>query len=262
MTQLRVAPAWRAALATALRSAPARPREPLRWRGHALGSIEPDLPARAGLQQLLRRDAEGWEVQGELTPAMEAIAQALRDAGLTGAWRDELLAVRNPAREVLGVVERAAARPLGLFTQAVHLLATDAQGRHWLQRRSLAKDSDPGLWDTLVGGIVPAQEGVRQALERETREEAGLRLAQLPDLRRGGVVGETRSCPGRLAHAYIVQDLEWFTCVLPEDVRPRNQDGEVAEFRAMEPAEVARRMEAGEFAPDAALLLLTAFGNG
>jgi hypothetical protein len=58
-----------------------------------------------------------------------ALAQALRVAGLAGAWRDELLAVTDEQGTALGVVERAAVRPLGIATRAVHLLARSPDGR-------------------------------------------------------------------------------------------------------------------------------------
>ena len=73
-------------------------------------------------------------------------------------------------------MERAVVRPLGITTFAVHLLASP-DGRHWVQQRSLTKPNDPGLWDTLMGGMIPASDSMAQALERETWEEAGLRLS-------------------------------------------------------------------------------------
>ncbi len=44
----------------------------------------------------------------------------LRDAGMITGWRDEELSVGNPP---VAVIERAACRPLGITTEAVHLNA-------------------------------------------------------------------------------------------------------------------------------------------
>ena len=62
----------------------------------------------------------------------------------------------------------------------VHLHITDLQGRLYLQKRSMAKDVAPGLWDTAVGGHVDYGESLEEAVRREAREELGLRLRTAP----------------------------------------------------------------------------------
>jgi isopentenyl-diphosphate delta-isomerase type 1 len=64
-----------------------------------------------------------------------------------------------------------------LIHLVVHLHVLDERGRLYLQRRSLAKDTNPGRWDTSVGGHVTAGESVEQALMREAREELGIEAA-------------------------------------------------------------------------------------
>jgi len=61
-----------------------------------------------------------------------------------------------------------------LIHLVVHLHVFDRGGRLLLQRRSMAKDTNPGRWDTSVGGHVMAGEPVRDALLREAREELGI----------------------------------------------------------------------------------------
>src|SRR3546814_17525015 len=70
-------------------------------------------------------------------------------------------------------------RPLGLLTRAVHLNAWTPEGRLWITRRALSKSTDPGMWDTLVGGLAGSQEDLEQALLRDCAEEAGLAPAPL-----------------------------------------------------------------------------------
>ena len=61
-----------------------------------------------------------------------------------------------------------------LIHLVVHLHVFDGQGRLYLQRRARTKDTNPGLWDTSVGGHVSAGETVPQALAREAREELSI----------------------------------------------------------------------------------------
>lgn len=264
MTPLRASAAWRARVAAAAEAPPLRPRVPLFAGGQRIGSVEPDLFARAGLAAgaLVRAAHDGgWTLgPGDATQVLRAIADTLRATGLAHVWRNEQVAVRGQDGAVVGTVERGVARALGIATDAVHLSATASDGRIWLQQRALDKATDPGRWDTLVGGLVPAGEAPERALEREAWEEAGLRPGQLLDLRYGGAMATRRPLP-ELAHGYIVETLHWFTCTLADGVEPENQDGEVAAFRCMAPDEVAAQLEADAFALDAALVLLAAHGE-
>jgi 8-oxo-dGTP pyrophosphatase MutT (NUDIX family) len=253
---------WLARLQGQALQPPARPRVPL-WSGaHRIGSVEPDFLSQIGLQpawglrEQLSKEEQGWRVHGPLTETLGALANALRDAGLAHAWRDEQLAVRGEAGELLGTVERAVVRPLGIPTHAVHLVGVAPDGRHWIQRRALTKANDPGLLDTLVGGMVPASDGAESALARETWEEAGLKLDQLQGLSLGGQVATAR--PSHIAGGWVVEKIDWYRCVVPEGVVPQNQDGEVDEFLTMAPDELAQRLQAGEFTLEAALILAQA----
>ncbi len=226
-----------------------------------IGSIEPALPGLAPLGRWLLRAGSGWEIAGDaLDASLAALAEALRAAGLVRAWRDELLAVRDAQGRVLGAVERGATRLLGIATHAVHLAAWTPDGHYWLQQRAFDKPNDPGLWDTLVGGMVPAGEAVTAALERETWEEAGLRFAQLQGLAPGGHL-LTRRPSTEVAHGYLVERLDWYRCVLPAGTVPVNQDGEVARFAAMPANEVVSLLVQGEFTLDAALILSASSGS-
>ena len=59
----------------------------------------------------------------------------------------------------------------------VHLHVIDAEGRIYLQKRSMRKDIAPGKWDTSVGGHVDFGESLSDAVVREAREELGLHIA-------------------------------------------------------------------------------------
>jgi isopentenyldiphosphate isomerase len=64
-----------------------------------------------------------------------------------------------------------------LIHLVVHLHVFDPSGRLFLQKRSQTKDTNPGLWDTSVGGHVTAGEAVEHAVIREAREELDIDAA-------------------------------------------------------------------------------------
>src|SRR5690554_6127207 len=113
-----------------------------------------------------------------LNAVLARLADALKDTGCLRGWRNELLDVFGEGRR-LAVIERAAMRPLGLLTKAVHLNAWTPDGKIWVARRALDKHTDPGMWDTLVGGLAVSGESLETSLLREREEEAGLTPDQL-----------------------------------------------------------------------------------
>ena len=173
-------------------------------------SLQRLMDKRYQLSEAEHSQGLAWHLQApptDTTDALNTLAAALRDAGLCGPWRDEQLAVTNPAGEVIGTVERGAVRVLGVATRAVHLVGLTPDGRMWVQKRSLTKPNNPGLWDTLMGGMVSAADSLPQALARETWEEAGLRVEALADVAHGGQVGEVLHAQGG-QHPELVLDGE------------------------------------------------------
>ncbi len=65
-----------------------------------------------------------------------------------------------------------------LLHQAVHVFVVNEAGAVFLQKRSAAKDIQPGKWDTSVGGHVDAGEAPDAAARREAREELGIAGAE------------------------------------------------------------------------------------
>lgn len=258
-------PAWHAALRAEADRPPRRPRWPL-WAGESLiGSVEPDfleavqshcrLDGQSVLQRAQRGDVRGWQVLGEPTAALAQLALALRDAGLAHAWRDEQLAVTDAQGQRIASIERAVVRPLGIPTRAVHLVGHGAQQRIWAQQRAFSKPNDPGLWDTLMGGMIAAADTLATALTRETWEEAGLQLERLRQVEYGGCVRIRRPSDDGRGAGYVVEDIDWYRCVVPDELTPDNQDGEVESFRLMDHAELLALLHRGAFTTEAALIL-------
>jgi 8-oxo-dGTP pyrophosphatase MutT (NUDIX family) len=259
---------WLVAARAAARQPPAQARQPLWVAGQAVGSVASGVLSQIDLQrlsdkryQLLNHEQSGgvvWHLDvppDAVTPALNLLAQALRAQGRCGPWRDEQLAVCNARGERLGTVERGAVRVLGIATQAVHLVGLAPDGRMWVQQRSHTKPNNPGMWDTLMGGMVSAADTLQQALERETWEEAGLRLPQLHGPEHGGQVHFSRPSREGGGLGYMVECIDWFDCTVPEGVEPRNQDGEVERFELWSLAQVRECIAAGEFTLEAALVL-------
>ena len=192
--------------------------------------------------------------ESDVTSALNQLAGVLRNAGLAGAWRNELLAVRDEAGVQIGTIERGAVRSFGIATLAVHLVGQTQDGRFWVQQRALNKPNDPGKWDTLMGGMVSAGDTVETALARETWEEAGLHIAELQNLRYGGRQSNCRPSSNGAA-GYMQEFIEWYVATVPDGLTPINQDGEVAQFVLMDEAQLLAAMQRGEFTLEAALMM-------
>jgi len=250
---------WLAALRARSDAAPELPRMPLGWLQSAtvIGSIEPawaDRLINAGVP--LRKTSHGWAVDAArgapLDAALATAAATLRRLGPAAAWRDELVTVTDNAGKAVARIERAATRALGIATQSVHLVGATPAGGVWVQQRAFDKATDPGQWDTMVGGLVGAGEGVRDTLRRETAEEAGLRITALARVVPMGHLSVRRP----VLHGYMVERIDMFEAVVPENQAPINRDGEVARFECLAPEPLWRRLHDGLFTLEASLILL------
>ncbi len=225
--------------------------------------------------------------------ALAALNKALRAGGHILGWRDEPFALFNPRTlESLATMERAACRFWGTLTLGAHAtgFVRGADGRPsnlWIAQRAMNKATDPGLFDNLIGGGVPAGQTPAQALVREAFEEAGLTPEQVRGPQRvagrdAGSTAETHSsgnlevrAQGRAAHAaaaiqahsvlQVHRDVphglqhEWlygFDVELAPGQVPHNQDGEVAGFFCVPVDEAAALAGGTQMTVDAALVTL------
>jgi len=93
---------------------------------------------------------------------------------------DEIFDVVNEHDQVIGHRSRSEVHRLGLMHRAAHVLVFNASGQVFLQKRSMSKDRQPGLWDSSCSGHVDSGEDYDACAVRELSEEIGLRLPSPP----------------------------------------------------------------------------------
>jgi 8-oxo-dGTP pyrophosphatase MutT (NUDIX family) len=201
---------------------------PVTFRGARIGWVRPRLARRlAAWPAVFGRGADGVSL---LDPgALASVVEALAGEGFIPGWRNERYRIAD-----LFEIERAAARPFGLTTQAVHVNGIVGATRMWLARRSAKKPIDPGMLDNLVGGGISVGFSVADTLVKEAWEEAGIPAELARRATFGGKASVLREVPeGVQSETVHIYDLE-----LPADFQPRNQDGEVSEFRLLPFSEI------------------------
>jgi isopentenyl-diphosphate delta-isomerase len=94
---------------------------------------------------------------------------------------EEIFDVVNERDEVVGCAPRSVVHRDGLLHRAVHILVFNSRGEVFLQKRSLSKDTFPGVWDSSSSGHLSCGEDYDAATIRELDEEIGLKVASAPE---------------------------------------------------------------------------------
>jgi isopentenyldiphosphate isomerase len=95
----------------------------------------------------------------------------------------EMIDLYNPDGSPAGkTVPRSEAHRLGLLHKTVHIWVASPAGDLLLQKRAMAKESHPGLWDISAAGHITAGDSSVRAAVRELEEEIGI-IAAERDLR-------------------------------------------------------------------------------
>lgn len=89
---------------------------------------------------------------------------------------EDIFDVVNERDNVIDRKPRSEVHRLGLLHRAVHVLVFNSRGQIFLQKRSMKKDRQPGLWDSSASGHVDSGENYDATAVREVREEIGLKL--------------------------------------------------------------------------------------
>jgi isopentenyldiphosphate isomerase len=93
---------------------------------------------------------------------------------------EEIFDVVDDLDQVVGRQTRSQVHRLGLKHRAVHVLVFNSRGQVFLQKRSMTKDRQPGLWDSSASGHLDCGEDYDACAVRELGEEIGLMLDTPP----------------------------------------------------------------------------------
>jgi 8-oxo-dGTP pyrophosphatase MutT (NUDIX family) len=225
-----------------------------------LGWLEPNVI------DILQRFNSRFEVAGssvrinaslsETAHILGAAALHLRELGLIKVWRNELYAVHPlsdtgelDTSKTLFTLERGAFRRFGLCSRAAHINGLRSDGNIWLGQRASNKGIDPNKLDNLAAGGIPHNEPVEDCVVRELYEEAGIPTLLAQQAQFAGMARSTRNeIDGTHDEILYCYDLH-----LDNTIKPRNQDGEVAQFLCLSPQQVLARLP--EMTWDAGLVM-------
>ena len=197
--------------------------------------------------------------------ALAEFAKQLYELGYVTGWRNEKFSYWED--HVIGTgpqcleptsllpaafeMERSAFRFFGLRSHAVHVNGFTNEGHMWCGRRALTKPTDPGMLDNVAAGGLPVGESLQTCAVREMAEEAGLSetlaLTAVSD-------GHVSSCRV-VATGWHHETLWVYNLLVPPDVTPVNQDGEVSEFACLSPKQVVDAIASDAFTVDAACVI-------
>lgn len=191
---------------------------------------------------LLVAEESGFQMIGNhlvlapITETVEARTAALRRASdLLSAHYDiplqgEIYPIIKKWGEVpLAHIDRAAIPWFGVKGNGVHVNGYVRKGKDihiWVGQRAKSRKIDPDKLDNMVGGGLPLGYSVEENLAKEAWEEAGLTAEQVaPAQSIHSLSYKVEMMKGLRNDTLFVFDLE-----LPEDVIPKNTDGEVDHF--------------------------------
>jgi isopentenyldiphosphate isomerase len=150
---------------------------------------------------------------------------------------DEMLTLVTEDDRVIGPVPRRLVHGNpGLVHRSVHVMVVGTAGL-LLQKRSLAKDTQPGRWDTSVGGHVGYGQSYEEAARREAAEELALDLGELEYL-----------YPSRIRNAVESENIRTYLHRSEGPFRP--EPGEIDEARFWTRAEIDAALGTGIFTPN------------
>ena len=90
---------------------------------------------------------------------------------------EEIFDVVNERDEVIDRKPRSEVHARGLLHRAIHVLVFNSRGEIFLQKRSMQKDRQPGVWDSSCSGHVDSGENYDETAVRELGEELGLKVS-------------------------------------------------------------------------------------
>lgn len=151
---------------------------------------------------------------------------------------EELFDIVDDEDRVIGQAPRSACHGNpALIHRVAHVLVFNSAGQLLLQKRSAAKDVQPGRWDTSVGGHLDPGEDYRAGALREMAEELGIV---------GQVLEHLYSYPHR--NAFESENVTTFWVRYDGDLRFAPQEIDAVAFYSA--AEIAQMLGSGILTPN------------
>ncbi len=147
---------------------------------------------------------------------------------------NEIFDVVDGNDRVVGQATRAETHRRKLFHRAVHVFVFDARGNVFIQKRSLEKDTCPGLFSTSCAGHVDSGETYEAAAVRELGEELGVPASAAKTLRFLFALSPQDALGWEFVRVYA---LDYAGTLSPEPA-------EIAELLALAPEEIDARVAA------------------
>jgi len=94
--------------------------------------------------------------------------------------QDEIYDVVDKKDQVIDQATRREIHQKKLLHRSIHILVFNYQNEVFLQKRSMSKDENPGLWDTSSAGHVDSGETYDECAHRELWEELGIKAILKP----------------------------------------------------------------------------------
>ncbi|PYI17878.1 putative NUDIX family hydrolase [Aspergillus violaceofuscus CBS 115571] len=208
------------------------------------------------------------------TRMMEAVVHRMIDAGcveIRDGWRDEQFPVYGPDGDVVFEIERSASAYFGVVTSGVQMLGyvvdddeETGRIRLWIAKRSMRKQTYPGMLDCTAAGALTVGQTPRSTVMLEAAEEASIPRAVLEKgLRRSGCIsyfhakGLRSQLGGDGSMALLLPEVEYlYELRLDPGTVPRPRDGEVEDFRLWNVDQVLDALRRGLFKPNSAVAII------
>lgn len=115
-----------------------------------------------------------YDVRGEALTRSQWTALVQHIAPAQAQQDEEMFDVVNEQDEVIDALPRGEVHARDLRHRAIHVFLFNKNGELFLQKRSIWKDKNPGLWDSSTAGHVDSGEDYETAAHREMLEEIGI----------------------------------------------------------------------------------------
>ncbi|KAK9575361.1 hypothetical protein V6000_010018 [Aspergillus fumigatus] len=208
------------------------------------------------------------------TQVIHSAIHRMIEAGYTDVlkgWRNERFPVYRPDGGVILEIERSASALFGIVTSGVQMLCyvKDAKNgiRLWIAKRSMRKQTYPGMLDCTAAGALSAGESPQSAMILEATDEASLAREIIESgMKYVGTISYFHMKDSSLASsegsstAVLLPEVEYlYELPLDEGTVPRPRDSEVEDFRLWNVDQVVDALGRGSFKPNSAVVVIDFF---